>query len=296
MPGRVLKIGVGIVVLLVIAAAIFGAGLGIDFSDGYLIRISSAQPFDFESVSHRIYEEFSGKLGEVRIQHGTENYNDQLVIRVQYAEQADAERMTAIAAEDCQGAYLRSFDAMTNAYGSRQFWKITAWLLIAWAVSGLYFWYRQGLSGGLAAWCGGLGAMLCSVSLTGIAGIALSEGTYLAAGLPALAIGLLSVYLLEDGAGAKASLLAGEHVEEIFRKSRQNSGGRVLIALAAVVFFALAGCVLAGAVLRGYMVAVLLSAIGAGVGSLCIGLPVYLLHARKYMLKAGTKRKAKAIK
>lgn len=156
MQSRILKIGIGALALLLIAAAFLGVGLGTDFTDGYLIRISSAEPFDFEAVAEQITDEFSGRLGDMRIQHGMENYNDQLVIRVQEATEEDAARMVEIAAKNQTGAYLRSFDATDNPYGMGKFWNYTALLLAVCVVSAVFLWYRHGLSGGLAHWLVGL--------------------------------------------------------------------------------------------------------------------------------------------
>ncbi len=296
MQSRILKIGMAALALLMIAAAFLGVEPGTDFTDGYLIRISSAEPFAFETVSERIFEEFSGKLGDMHIQHGAENYNDQLVIRVQEATEEDAACMVEIAAENQAGAYLRSFDAVANPYGMGKFWNYTVLLLVVCVVSAAFLWYRHGLGGGLAALAGGLGALLCTVSLLGIAGVALNEGVYLASGLLSLSYVLLGMYLLNEGAGIKVALLAGESVDAIAHKSWAESAGKAILPTAAGVLFALLGCILAGTALRAYMLAILLGVVGAAFGAGCLGFPIYLLFSQKHLLKSASKKKTKAIK
>lgn len=296
MQSRILKIGIGALALLLIAAAFLGVGLGTDFTDGYLIRISSAEPFDFEAVAEQITDEFSGRLGDMRIQHGMENYNDQLVIRVQEATEEDAARMVEIAAKNQTGAYLRSFDATDNPYGMGKFWNYTALLLAVCVVSAVFLWYRHGLSGGLAALAGGLSAVLSTVSVLGIAGIALNEGVYLASGLLSMAYALLGMYLLNEGAGVRSGLLAGETVDAMACKSWAEGAGKMMAPAAAGILFALLGCILAGAALRAYMLAILLSVVGAAFGAGCVGFPIYLLFSQKYLPKAAARKKTKAIK
>ena len=296
MQGRILKAGLMVLTIFMIAAAIFGSGLGLDFTGGYLIRISSAEPFVLKQVTEKICAEFSDSLGDIRIQRGTDNYNDQLLIRVQYATQQDAERMVQIAAENQPGAYLRSFDVIGNRFGLQKWFSYTLLLLLACLVSIVFIGYRQGLGAALASLVGGLGSIFSALSLLGIAGIPLNEGIYLGTCLLSMAYALLIGFWLNAGAEVKAGLLAGDSVEVMAAKGWADSAGKIIVLTAGTLIFALTGCILAEGVLREYMLAILLSTVSSFLGAACLEMPIYLLFSRKYMLKSVSKKKARAIK
>lgn len=143
----------------------------------YLVRISSAEPFDFEGGSEQITDEFSGRLGDMLHSAWYGKLQRSVGHPRAGGNGGGCSRMVEIAAKNQTGAYLRSFDATDNPYGMGKFWNYTALLLAVCVVSAVFLWYRHGLSGGLAALAGGLSAVLSTVSVLGIAGIALNRGS-----------------------------------------------------------------------------------------------------------------------
>ena len=257
MQGKTWKIG-GVVLLgLLLAAILLGAGLGTDYTDGYLVRISSAETFDFAGVSDDLRREFGGKLGDLRIQHGMENYNDQILIRAQKATEEDAARMTEIAKQDQADAYLRDFSAVKNARGMGKFWKDTLILCLLCAVGAVFLGYRQGLAGALAGLLAALAAMVFAGSLLSLAGVALNEELYLAMGAAGISAAMVLSFMLCDGVGGKAGLA---------------NGG-----------------------LRSMLLGLLLCTLGAALGTGAFGFPVYLRLVRTRLQWPAAKRKAKKL-
>ena len=295
MQSRNLKLGILVLVIALVAALIFGVGLGQDFTDGYLVRINSANAFD-EVTVNKIYEAFGGKLGELRIQYAQDHYNAQLLIHVQKAEQADADKMVEIALEDNEGAYLRGFDTVTNHNGAAAFRKYTFLVRVVYLLGMAYVWYRQGRSGGVAALAGSSAAFLLVIAIQSIAGMYFSEATFMGVSVLTIVFAQMMIYLLNDSADAKAGLLAGEDADTLAKKAWTGGKSKVIVLTAAIAIFALTGCVMAEGVIRNFMTAILMGACSAALMTVLIGLPTYVLFAHKYMLKAGAKKKAKAIK
>ena len=295
MQGKTWKIG-GVVLLgLLLAAILLGAGLGTDYTDGYLVRISSAEAFDFAGVSDDLRREFGGKLGDLRIQHGTENYNDQILIRAQKATEEDAARMTEIAKQDQADAYLRDFSAVKNARGMGKFWKDTLILCLLCAVSAVFLGYRQGLAGALAGLLAALAAMVFAGSLLSLAGVALNEELYLAMGAAGISAAMVLSFMLCDGVGGKAGLASGEEADTLAAKAWQRSKRPAMLFAAALAFVCLAGTILANGGLRSMMLGLLLCTLGAALGTGAFGFPVYLRLAHTRLQWPAAKRKAKKL-
>lgn len=196
MTKKIPFIALCVIVLVLVAAFIFGAKLGNDFKEHALIKIGSKDAIDAEKVNDIIKSEMKSELGDYTVQTAEYNYIDEVVINSLKADEKDVEKLLAEIKKINSDAFLISVNRVENVNGTGTLLKYTLVFAVAVIAVTLFMLYRFKLQGALLSVISTAVTFGMGLALGSLMGIYVNAESYITNGILTLILSSVTFYAI----------------------------------------------------------------------------------------------------
>ena len=261
---------------LITAQPIFG----LDFSDGYLVRINLKKDFDATDVLS-LLQPIKKDLGDVRVSKTGSGEVAQALIYVQHADDATQSAMITALEKEYPEATLRSANQIKTQKSKMALLSYALFLLLGIALVGLYCGIRKSVSAGTGIALAAVLSILVSLAVSIVCAIPLNVSSMASCGAVSLASLALFYIVLSQNVDAE---------EEDIQLGAKNKMiviiGMVFILLTSIALF-----ILGGIGMRSFAATMCIGLLVGMLEAAFVALPYTVLYKDKFRRKVKQKSK-----
>lgn len=258
---------------------------GLDFSDGYLVRVDLRKDFDTTDVLS-LLQPVKMDLGDVRVSRTGSGEVAQALIYVQQIDDTTQSAMITALEKEYPEATMRSTNEIKTLKSKMALLPYALFLLLAIALVALYCGIRKSVSAGIGIALAAIVAILVSLAVNIVCAIPLNVGSIVCSGAVSMVSLSLFYVVLSQNLDAE---------EESVRLGGQNKT-IVFIGMVVILLLCIALFVLGGIGLRSFAAAMCIGLLVGLLEAAFVALPYTVINKDKFRRKVKTKKKKSAKK
>ncbi|MGI6664012.1 MAG: hypothetical protein ACOX3W_01090 [Christensenellaceae bacterium] len=281
MVAKRLKRGIVITVLIVLVSILFlflspSAGLGLDFTNGYLLKITIGEDFSQKEIEE-ILLPMQKECGDIRVVSAGEGDVAQVYIETQKMDEAIQEKIETAVLEKYNNATIGAAEKEIRKENIVTLLGYVGMALLGVLAASIYLYFRRGLGGSLGFLISAILALLLGGALLIITSVPIGIVSLMSMMMASIISAALYFIMLSQDIIQEEIVVEDEDAEEEIKKEKfvYVNWKPVLVTCVAMVVFSVGLFFLGGYMLQRFAVSLLIGLLSALFTVAYIGVPFY---------------------